>query len=237
MLDEMTWTAAARAGGSVLVVPLGTTEQHGPHLALGTDTFVARALCGVLARRRADVAVAPAMPYGSSGEHADFPGTLSIGQPALEAFVVELVRSADHFAGVVLVSGHGGNAEPLTRAVATSIRDGRRVLTWWPSTDALRHLFDPEVLLTDAHAGRVETSIMLHLAPDLVRDTPAPSGSSPRPLPEIAAALRAPGVRAVSPTGVLGDPAGASADEGAAILEAYMADLQGRIDSWRQGWS
>ena len=237
MLEEMTWTAAARAGGSILAVPLGTTEQHGPHLALGTDTFVARALCGVLARRRDDVAVAPAMPYGSSGEHADFPGTLSIGQRALEAVVVELVRSADHFAGVVLVSGHGGNAEPLTRAVATSTGDGRRVLAWWPSPAALTGVIEAGLLSVDAHAGRVETSMMLHLAPELVRDTASVSALPPRPLPEIAAALRAHGVRAVSPTGVLGDPGGASAEEGAAILEAFMTDLQGRIDSWRRSWS
>ena len=237
MLDEMTWTAAARAGGSILAVPLGTTEQHGPHLALGTDTLVARALCAVLARRRADVAVAPAMPYGSSGEHADFPGTLSIGRLALETFVVELVRSADHFAGVVLVSGHGGNAEPLARAEAISTGDGRRVLAWWPSSAALSGVLDPSVLRSDAHAGRIETSMMLHLAPDLVRNGAAPHEAAPRPLPEIAPTLRSHGVRAVSPTGVLGDPSGASADEGEVILEAFLADLVGRVDNWRQGWS
>ena len=61
--------------------------------------------------------VAPALPYGSSGEHAGFPGTLSLGQDALESALVELVRSADHFADIVLVCWHGGNAEPVARAV------------------------------------------------------------------------------------------------------------------------
>ena len=70
------------------------------------------AVASELARRRDDVLVAPALAYGASGEHAGFAGTLSIGLAALEHVVVELVRSADHFAGVVLVNGHGGNAPP-----------------------------------------------------------------------------------------------------------------------------
>src|SRR5689334_11179637 len=119
-LDVLVWPdLAGRAQRSILVVPLGSTEQHGPHLPLGTDSAIAAALAGRLAAARADVVVAPALPYGSAGEHAAFPGTLSIGAAALELVVVELVRSADAFAGVVLVSGHGGNAAPLAAAVAT----------------------------------------------------------------------------------------------------------------------
>ena len=65
------------ASGSILAVPLGSTEQHGPHLPLGTDSDVALALADRLAAARADVLVAPVLPYGSAGEHAAFPGTLS----------------------------------------------------------------------------------------------------------------------------------------------------------------
>jgi creatinine amidohydrolase/Fe(II)-dependent formamide hydrolase-like protein len=97
----------------LLAVPLGSCEQHGPHLPLDTDTRIAVALAEGLAARRPDVLVAPAVPYGSSGEHQGFAGTLSIGQDALEHLLVELVRSADGWRGVVLVNGHGGNAEPL----------------------------------------------------------------------------------------------------------------------------
>ena len=85
----------ARASASTLVVPLGSTEQHGPHLPLSTDTDVAVALAVRLANVRSHMIVAPALPYGSSGEHAGFAGTLSIGQEALELVVIELVRSAD----------------------------------------------------------------------------------------------------------------------------------------------
>ncbi|HEV2368985.1 MAG TPA: mycofactocin biosynthesis peptidyl-dipeptidase MftE [Acidimicrobiales bacterium] len=247
-LAEMTWPAAAELSDALLVVPLGATEQHGPHLPLGTDTLVAAAVCRELAgRERAGrelagkssrVTVAPALPYGSSGEHAGFPGTLSIGQDALETIVVELVRSADRWAGTVLVSGHGGNAEPLTRAVETSTADGRRALAWWPVADVLTGILDSERWSADAHAGRVETSLLLHLAPALVGGPPSPCrGVRPAPLSEIGAALRAHGVAPVSPTGVLGDPAGASAAEGAAILAAYVADLESRIARWQGTWA
>src|SRR4030081_1452778 len=95
-LATLTWRQAhaLASRGPLLAVPLGSTEQHGPHLPLDTDTRIATALAAGLARRRDDGVVAPALPYGASGEHAGFPGTLSVGTPALELLLVELVRSA-----------------------------------------------------------------------------------------------------------------------------------------------
>ena len=117
-LADLTWPEAGQRSQQVLVVPVGSTEQHGPHLPLSTDTDVARAIAVAVAAGRSDVIVAPALPYGASGEHAGFAGTLSIGQAALEHVVVELVRSATAtFGRVLLLSGHGGNAAPLARAV------------------------------------------------------------------------------------------------------------------------
>ncbi len=206
--------------GAVLAVPLGSTEQHGPHLPLGTDTEVAAALAERLAAARPGVVVAPALPYGSSGEHAMFRGTLSIGQDALEAVVTELVRSADAFAGTVLVCAHGGNAAPLARAAARLSGEGRRVLVW-----------SPRVPGGDAHAGRTETSLMLAVAGPRVHMARAAVGDT-RPLAEVAATLQQLGVGAVSPNGVLGDPTGASATEGAALLDALAADLVAAVDAW-----
>jgi mycofactocin precursor peptide peptidase len=218
-LADETWTEVA-AAARLLAVPLGSTEQHGPHLPLGTDTLVARALAERLAAARDDVVVAPALPYGSSGEHAGFPGTLSIGQDALISVVVELVRSADGFAGVVLISGHGGNAEPLARAVGTVEAEGRRALAWFPS-----------VPRGDAHAGRTETSLLLALAPRLVRTAAIEPGDT-RPLAELLPALRTGGVAAVSRNGVLGDPTGATAEEGDRLLDTLSADLVRAVTVW-----
>ena len=112
-------------GDRILVVPVGATEQHGPHLPLGTDTELAVAVALAAAARDHRLLVAPAVAYGSSGEHDGFAGTLSIGQDAIELLLIELCRSAtSSFDRVVLVCTHGGNAAPMRRAIATLRAEG-----------------------------------------------------------------------------------------------------------------
>ena len=110
-LDEAAWPSVPME--PLLLVPLGSTEQHGPHLPFSVDTDIAAAVAREAAERLGAV-VAPALAYGSSGEHQGFAGTLSIGQDALRLLLVELVRSARTWAArVVLIAGHGGNAPVL----------------------------------------------------------------------------------------------------------------------------
>ncbi|MFJ4655251.1 mycofactocin biosynthesis peptidyl-dipeptidase MftE [Nocardia sp. NPDC088792] len=210
----------ARAADSVLVIPIGSTEQHGPHLPLSTDTEVAVALCERLAAARDDVLVAPALAYGSSGEHAGFAGTLSIGQAALELLIVELCRSAfDTFHRVLLVSAHGGNHEPLTRAVRQLRAESRAVQLFSPSWDG------------DPHAGHHETSMMLALTPEHVRMERALPGDL-RSLAELMPTLRTGGVRAVTDTGILGDPTHADPEFGHHLLETFSATLLHEFTTW-----
>jgi creatinine amidohydrolase len=219
-LADLAWPEIREraAAGAILVVPLGSTEQHGPHLPLSTDTDIAIALSERLAAARPDVLVAPPMPYGSSGEHAGFAGTLSIGQAAIEAVVVELGRSAtETFAHVLFVSAHGGNADPVTRAVRRLREESRDVTVFQP-----RWAGDP-------HAGRQETSLLLALHPSHV--SPGAPGDT-RPIEELLPLLRAGGVRSVSESGVLGDPTGASADEGRALLDELALALLREVDAW-----
>jgi len=221
-LARLPWTEVARraAAGTWLAVPVGSTEQHGPHLPLSTDTDLATALAAALAGRRGDVLVGPALPYGSSGEHAGFAGTLSIGQQATRLLLVELVRSATAtFRRVLLVVGHGGNAEPVNAAVHLLRAEGRHVLGWAPS------------LPGDAHAGAVETSLMLALRPRTVRAGVAVPGDV-RPLDELMPALRSGGVRAVSPTGILGDPTSADARTGDRLFRRALDDLAATVERW-----
>ena len=217
-LGAAAWPDLERTGPLVLIVPLGATEQHGPHLPLETDTLIAVAVAEAVGAARDDVAVAPALPYGSSGEHAGFPGTLSLGQEALELALVELVRSADRFDAVVLASWHGGNAEPLARAVTRLRAEGRRVVAW-----------DPRPGAADLHAGRTETSLVLALAPERVG--PARPVGVVEPLEVLLPQLRARGVRAVSPNGVLGDATGAGPEEGRAIFARLVDDLAACVDA------
>ncbi|CAN5658141.1 mycofactocin biosynthesis peptidyl-dipeptidase MftE [soil metagenome] len=218
-LEDLTWPDV-EAQPPVLVIPVGSCEQHGPHLPLGTDTMIAEALAGRLVARRPANALAPPLTVTASGEHAGFPGTLSVGTAVVEAMVVELVRSADWSGGVVLVNGHGGNRAPVDAAVATLRAEGRDVLAWWPALDD-----------ADAHAGRTETSIVLELRPDLVRRDRAVAGET-APLQQLMGRMRAGGVATVSRTGVLGDPTGATSAEGRAILDALTDDLVSSFDRW-----
>src|SRR5437763_914357 len=164
--------------GALLAVPVGATEQHGPHLPLSTDTDLAVALCARLAAARPGVLAAPPLAYGASGEHEDFPGTLSIGTEAVELLLVELCRSATRaFSRVLLVSTHGGNAEAVRRAERRLRAESRDVLAWLAAGEG------------DAHAGRAETSLELALAPDRVRPGRAQAGNT-RPLTELMPRLR-----------------------------------------------
>ena len=292
-LGDLSWPEAERlaAAGAMLAVPVGSTEQHGPHLPLSTDTDVAVALAARLAARRGDVVVAPPVGYGSSGEHAGFAGTLSIGQEALELMLLELGRSAaGTFGQILVVCAHGGNREPAARAVARLCAESTDALLWMTGgvlaggtgsgdagagarSDGAGAGISPAcmpggwrgrrqpprrsigvavairslrlngrrpvsgsrlpVAPADAHAGRTETAIQLALDPGRVRMALAEPGN-PAPVAELMPLLRAAGVRAASRNGVLGDPAGASATEGAALLEALTADLLSTVAGWRR---
>jgi mycofactocin system creatininase family protein len=204
----------------LLVIPLGSLEQHGPHLPLDTDTRIAVAVASRACAGRAGVGLAPAVPIGASGEHADFPGTLSIGTSALTLLLVELGRHASlHWPAMLLVNGHGGNTEAVGDAARRLRAEGRACHVWHAGLAGW-----------DAHAGRTETSMMLALAPGDVRLAAAEAGET-RPLAEIMPALRAGGVRAVSANGVLGDPFGAGAQEGERLLGLLVAGLTETLDT------
>jgi creatinine amidohydrolase len=217
----------------LVLVAVGSTEQHGPHLPLNTDTVVADAVARLTAQRLANqnlaqhdpsppVLLAPALAYGASGEHAHFPGTVSIGHEALRLVLIETVRSLSLWAGrCVFVNGHGGNITALDTAVAQLRAEGHD--TAWLGCG---------VPGGDAHAGRTETSLMLHLAPDDVRLDAAEPGDT-RPIARLMPQLAAHGVRAVAPNGVLGDPTGASAQEGRELLRALADSAAQRIQAWQ----
>ncbi|HEY2052916.1 MAG TPA: mycofactocin biosynthesis peptidyl-dipeptidase MftE [Solirubrobacterales bacterium] len=205
--------------GRLLIVPLGATEQHGPHLPLGTDSEIADAIARLAAARLAGAFVAPTLPYGSSGEHQDFAGTLSIGAAATELVLVEVGRSAtETFDRVLFLNAHGGNAGALAAAVGRLRDEGRDVRAWSPRWGG------------DAHAGRTETSLMLALMPRRVRDGREPGNTAP--LAALIDDLRAEGVRPLAPNGVLGDPTVASAGEGAELLAAAVEDLRALLLEW-----
>ncbi|MDO7868479.1 mycofactocin biosynthesis peptidyl-dipeptidase MftE [Nocardioides jiangxiensis] len=212
----------------VVVLPTGSCEQHGPHLPFATDAAIATSVAGRAVQRLRAAGVhavaAPALPYGASGEHEHFPGTVDIGHEALHSVLLELGRSISRWADrLVVVNGHGGNAPTVAAAVGRLRHEGRDA-GWVPC----------EIVWGDAHAGRTETSMMAAIAPAVVREDRAEAGAT-EPVEVLMPRLRTGGVRAVSPNGVLGDPAGASAAEGELLLAGLVdatveAVLQGRPD-------
>jgi mycofactocin system creatininase family protein len=203
----------------MVLVPVGSTEQHGPHLPLDTDAVIATAVADALALRvQGQVLVAPTVSYGSSGEHQSFAGTVSIGSEVLRLMIVELVRSLSTWAGrIVLINAHGGNISALSGAVL-QLNAERHNVAWLPCL----------VPGADLHAGRTETSLMLHLNPEAVRLERSVAGEL-RPMEELMPELLARGVAAVSSSGVLGDPSGANASEGARLLDLMVQDAARRI--------
>jgi creatinine amidohydrolase len=160
------------------------------------------------------------LAYGASGEHAAFPGTLLIGHGVLADVLSELVRSArGSFRGVVFVCAHGGNRDALSELQRRSTEEGDDVLAWTARTPG-----------GDAHAGRTETSLMLAIGPDAVRSDLAEAGCT-EPLDSLLPRLRSVGVRPVSSNGVLGDPTGASAEEGLALLGSLVSDLAAAVSA------
>ena len=208
-----------------LLIPLGSTEQHGPHLPLDTDSRIATAVArGAVARLGQEWLVAPAIAYGASGEHQSFAGTISIGTEALTMLLVEYGRSADCWADrLVFVNGHGGNVDALTRAVTRLRAEGRDV-GWCPCT----------AVGGDAHAGHTETSVLLHISPaDVLTDRWLAGNGAP--LPELLPSMRRGGVAAVSRVGILGDPTTATPSEGKRIFAEMVDGCVRRVARWWPG--
>lgn len=230
-LQLVTWPdLARRAHPPVLLIPVGSTEQHGPHLPLGTDTLIAEGLAESAATAAlADLPggtaeppylIGPSLTVSASGEHAGFPGTLSIGTAATATSLIELGRSAEWARAVVFVNGHGGNYEAVTTAMTALRSEGRRVRAWWPQISG-----------GDLHAGATETALMLALHPALVHRDRAVAG--PQPSMD---ALRAHGVHTLSPTGVLGDPTGATAIDGERLIGLLITHLRQSLSDWSSDW-
>ena len=236
-LAEMTWPGLAetvKAGATTVILPLGATEQHGPHLPLGTDTIRAAALADLLAERLPGSLVAPALPFGCSDEHSGFPGLLGLEAETLARVVLDLARRLTDWGvrRLVLLSAHGGNGEALERA-RTLLRQELPDLE--VQTNYHFETIVPVILevarrdgipanVLGLHAGEGETSEMLHLRPDLVNlDGSAPGFTGD--MEAVLDKLHEDGLRAVTNDGVLGDPTRAEASRGARYLDVLANDL------------
>jgi creatinine amidohydrolase len=189
LLAEWTRTdAAERAATTLLVLPTGATEQHGPHLPTGTDLLCVEHIAQRAAARAAEriaVVVAPALPFGSSHHHLPFGATLSLGTETYYRVLIDLLESAvsGGFSRVFVLNGHGGNHELVqlaARDLALKQRASVAAASWWTlARDALMAAGAAERGRVPGHAGALETALMLALRPELVHEPPPHRASGP----------------------------------------------------------
>ncbi|MEU8842541.1 creatininase family protein [Streptomyces roseus] len=213
----------------VAVLPVGSFEQHGRYLPLITDTAIA---C-IIGQEIADaypVHLLPPITMSCSHEHAAFPGTVSISAKTLFA-VIDDIRASLARSGIsklVIINGHGGNYV-LSNIVQEANVDGPAVSLFPLSADwdrARDHASLDSDRHADMHAGEIETSILLHAAPELVRDgiANADHDGGPRPF------LLVEGMRAYTTSGVIGFPSFATAGKGKAVLASLTGSFAGHLE-------
>ena len=240
-IAELTFPEVSRRLGpaSILCLPMGAIEQHGAHLPLNTDVVVAEGVTRALIERwgeRFDLWALPTLSIGLSREHDWAPGTLSLSVATFGALFKEMAREivrALPARNLVIVSGHGGNRgilENLLQELRGDLALNACVI----------HPFDlakpkPDAAIGDVHGGAGETSVMLALAPDLVRRDLIASTEAPPPAEGVAALIYDRSVtwpwRTDDPrlarNGIIGDPAASSPERGRAMIETMLTEAAG----------
>lgn len=246
-LAEMTTREAADAAarGTVVLIPAGALEQHGPGMALGTDLFRAEAVVERVAANLAGrVVVGPSLPVGVSPHHMAFAGTVTLTTGTFAAVVREYVTSLHRhgWTRFLVVTGHGGNNATLTTVAQDLLVSHPGIqLAWSPLTSLAGEAvaaMDPSAV--HGHSGEAETAQMLHIAPHLVHtDRLEPGTTTPDQLDDVSRTARRHAQPALtlpydrlSPNGVLGDPRRATAEDGAAIVKAVVGRITAFLEEW-----
>ncbi|KAB1197258.1 MULTISPECIES: creatininase family protein [Haloferax] len=231
-LSEATWTDAADLDTDLAVLPVGSTEQHGPHAPLGTDFLNAESIAEAGADAfDGDVVVAPTIPVGIAEEHRAFDGTLWVSPDTFRAYVRETIESlAFHgFDRVVVVNGHGGNVEALAEVCRRLSRTGDAyavAFTWFDAVG--EHSKDM------GHAGPLETALLRHTHPELVREDridEARDGAAARWGEWVSGVNLAHDSDEFTDNGVVGDPADGDAARGEELASLAADALASLLDA------
>jgi creatinine amidohydrolase len=221
LLPRDTTQDAGQRQAAVAVLPIGSFEQHGAFLPLTTDTVVACTIARELAAVH-PVQVLPPVTVSCSHEHAEWPGTVSISATTLYAVVRDIADSLRRsgIGSLILVNGHGGNYV-LRNIVQESAGSGTRMALFpgtadWNAARTRAGVQTPSH--SDMHAGEVETSILLHAHPELVR----PGFETSDFLADDRKHLLTLGMPAYTKSGVIGRPSLASADKGKELLASLV---------------
>jgi len=235
---------AKAAADAIVILPVGSMEQHGPHLPVGVDTILTEAVCRAAAEQAAGaepVVVAPTVWCGMAEHHMAFGGTFTFDIPTYRAVLLAFLRSIERhgFSRVLIINGHGGNTAALNAFLPDFTRETRlRVFTAGyfdlPRTDIAPLLEDQKGV---QHACEVETSLMMAVAPDLVRhERIGEAFSANDPSSErrtVPARFRS--FKEVTTSGVNGDARRASGAKGEKLLENLAGGLADLLKSVKLG--
>lgn len=231
-LNELSWPevkGALEGGTHTVLIMVGSTEQHGPHLPLMTDSLIGETLGKRIAEKLGNALVAPVISVGSSRHHMVFPGTITLSDETLICIAEDYCRSLAHhgFKNIFIIPTHGGNYRPLKdneERIKKSAPEAKVVIFHdlplfvdLLSNGAAKYGISREV--AGVHASESETSAVLALRPELVTMARAQAGYI-GPMEEAARRMMAEDTRKVTPNGVLGDPTKATAGKG----QEYLAD-------------
>ena len=243
LMEEMTWPEVKERirPNALVVMPVASTEQHGPHLPLSTDAELVTQCARRAAERVASeipILVAPTLPFGFSEHHMSFPGTLTLSMPTYLAALTELCESLIRhgFRRVLLLNGHGGNQEVIQVAVRQVVARHNAVVGaasyWEVAREALQAVGVEAVGIVPGHSAGFETSCMCSLRPGLVHleaipqeDQSVPGEHHARRTVRAMGVMTVPHVTQNPPTGVWGDPALVRPELGAALVEAIVGAL------------
>ncbi len=236
-LAELHWPEVQRLQREkiVVIVPVGSMEQHGPHLPFQVDTFVAARLAEDLERSMPEVLVLPALWSGVSAHHMDFPGSITVRAKVFIDLLHDICASLHHhgFRRIVLLNGHGGNRsslEVLGQELFVEFGLTVNTLAYWDLVPDLVRSLKKSPSKGMGHSGELETSLMLHLAPHLVSQKDIPSGvmgiHEEGPTEGI---KRYVNMKEHSKEGIIGNPSAASAEIGASFYQGALSALQKAI--------
>lgn len=229
-LSESTWSEVGDVETELAVVPVGSTEQHGPHAVLGTDCFTAKAVAEkAVERLDRPCILGPTIPVGVAREHRQFPGTLWVSEDTFRAYVRETCESlASHgWDRVVLVNGHGGNVSALRELCGSFTRDQSGYaapFTWFDAVDPSELGLDIEM----GHGGPFETSLLQYLGESNVREDEldaAAEGGTDRWGEWQSGVNLAYDSAEFTENGVVGDPRDGAESIGEKLLDAAVEEL------------
>ena len=234
LIENLTWPEIADLrdrNGGLLILPMGATEQHGPHLPVSMDTLLAESVCHAVSARTG-VPVLPALCYTvSQGHTAKWPGTFSLRHETFIATLREICdwAVATGWQRILFINAHFGNDAPARVAV-----DQLRLMHLGKLQVGLLHVFklsdeiwaDYTKDAADLHANQAETALMLHLYPEMVRLDKITECDDPDRTHDTIFSYP---VAQTSLNGVTGFPSRATADEGAALFEKMVSTLEAKV--------